>query len=90
MAAGATSQPSSVESERGREGDPEQSKGEGQNTAQEGWAELGTEPKKGLRRPGQCLPKASITPNITIKSEGLDAHIQYMKDRALIEKFVGI
>ena len=45
---------------------------------------------KGPRKPGQCLPKSSEILEMTIKSEGLASHIQYMKDHMLIVKFVGI
>lgn len=45
---------------------------------------------KGCRKPGQCLPKSNKIPTMIIKSEGLESHIQYMKDHALIAKFVGI
>lgn len=48
------------------------------------------EGKKGQRQPGQCLPKSSATPKLIIKSDGLVAHIQYMKDHVLIAKFISI
>ena len=38
---------------------------------------------------GTCLPKTKEIPSLTIRSEGLAEHIQYMKDHALISKFVG-
>ena len=45
---------------------------------------------KGDSRPlGSCLPKSKITPSLIIKSEGLANHIEYMKDHALIAKFIG-
>lgn len=45
---------------------------------------------RGRRGPGKCLPKTNEIPTLTIKSEGLAAHILYMKDHALIAKFIGI
>lgn len=39
---------------------------------------------------GKSLPRSSEIPTMTIKSDGLEEHIQYMKDHALIAKFVGI
>ena len=65
-------------------------KGGGKNNAQEGRSESGNGLKKEKRKSGQCLPKASVIPELIIKSKGLDAHIQYMKDHALIAKCVGI
>lgn len=64
--------------------------GEDQNKAKEGWTEPGNRLKKGPQKLGQCLPKSSVIPEMTIKSDGLDSHIQYMKDHMLIEKFVGM
>ena len=44
----------------------------------------------GCREPGTCLLKSQDIPSLKIKSDGLEAHIQYMKDHALIAKIVGI
>jgi hypothetical protein len=52
-------------------------------------ADLGKKSKTGARKLGQCVPKANVTLEINIKWEGMDAHIQYMKDHALIAKFIG-
>ena len=46
--------------------------------------------KKDPRKPGQCVTKSSSKPSIQIYLAGLRDHIQYMKDHALIGKFVGI
>ena len=43
----------------------------------------------GRRAPGTCLLKSQEIPTLSITSGGLEAHIQYMKDHALIAKFVG-
>lgn len=53
-------------------------------------SEEGDDLRRGQRKPGQCLPKSRITPELIIKSDGLALHIQYMKDHTLIAKFVGI
>ena len=90
VAVGATSQPSSTEPERGSEGDLNQRKENGQDRAQTDKADLSKKLKTGVRKPGQCVPKVNVTPEINIKWEGMDAHIQYMKDHALIAKFIGI
>lgn len=45
---------------------------------------------KGPQKPRQYLPKSSEIPEMTIKSKGLASHIQYMKDHALLAKFMGI
>ena len=78
--------PTTKEKERGYACD----EGEGQTNAQDGREGVGNGYKKGPRKSGQCPPKESFTPEMTIKSEGLDVHIQYMKYHALIAKFVGI
>ena len=44
----------------------------------------------GRRVLSTCLPKSKEIPALTIKSKGLESHIQYMRDHALIAKFVGI
>jgi len=44
----------------------------------------------GRRGPGQCIPKTTEVPSLAIKSENLRRKIQYMKDHALIGKFIGI
>ena len=44
----------------------------------------------GRRAPGSCHPKSQEIPTLSINSDGLEAHIQYMKDHALIAKFVGV
>ena len=45
--------------------------------------------KGGNRSPGTSLPKSKETPFLVIRSEGLASHIEYMKDHALIAKFIG-
>jgi len=44
----------------------------------------------GRRGPGQCIPKTVEIPSLALKSENLRKKIQYMKDHALIGKFIGI
>ena len=39
---------------------------------------------------GQCLPKSKTIPKLQIKSTRIREDINYMKERALIGKFVGI
>ena len=51
--------------------------------------ELTPEGRKGSRQPCSCLPKSKVTPSLVIRSEGLANHIEYMKDHALIAKFIG-
>ena len=46
--------------------------------------------KEGNRRTGQCLPKSKTIPKLQIKSTRIKEDINYMKERALIGKFVGI
>ena len=46
--------------------------------------------KEGNQRMGQCLPKSKTIPKLQIKSTGIREDINYMKERALIGKFVGI
>ena len=84
------SQPSLLEPKRGRDDDLEQRNRSGQDTAPEDRTECIPENKRGNRQLGQCVPKASISLEINIKWEGLDAHIQDMKDHALIAEFVRI
>ena len=43
----------------------------------------------GRRAPGTYHPKSQEILSLSINSDGLEAHIQYMKDHALIAKFVG-
>ena len=43
----------------------------------------------GSRPLSSCLPKSKITPSLIIRSEGLASHIEYIKDQALIAKFIG-
>ena len=45
--------------------------------------------KGGSRGPSTYLPKSKETPFLAIRSEGLASHIEYMKDHALIAKFIG-
>ena len=45
---------------------------------------------QGTRRMGQCVPKSNTVPRLQIKSDKVREEIQYMKERALIGKFVGI
>ena len=45
---------------------------------------------QGTRRTGQCIPKSKTVPRLQIKSERVKEEIQYMKERELIGKFVGI
>ena len=67
-------------------------RGEEKNVGQEG--KRGDDKGKGAvggrRAPGTCLPKSKEILTLNMKSEGLEAHIQYMRDHALIAKFVGI
>ena len=58
--------------------------------ASENSSDEGEDVRRGQRKPGQCLPKSKITSKLIIKSDGLESHIQYMKDHALIANFVGI
>jgi len=46
--------------------------------------------KQGQRIPGQCIPKSAEIPSLVLKSANLRGKIQYMKDHALIGKFIGI
>lgn len=48
-----------------------------------------TGPRGSRRAPGTCLPKSQEIQTLTIKSDGLEEHIQYMRDHALIAKFLG-
>ena len=43
----------------------------------------------GWRAPSTCLLKSQKISTLTIKSNGLEMNIQYMKHHALIAKFVG-
>ena len=63
---------------------------EGQNVAKDSHIESGEGSKRGQRKPGQCLPKSWIILEMIVKLDGLEFHIQYMKDNALLAKFVGI
>ena len=45
---------------------------------------------QGIRRTRQCVPKSKTVPKLQIKSERVRDNIQYMKERDLIGKFVGI
>ena len=45
---------------------------------------------QGIRRTGQCVPKSKTVPKLQIEYERVREDIQYMKERALIGKFVGI
>lgn len=51
--------------------------------------EMKSDPIGGSRIYGTCLPKSKVTPSLTIRSKGLASHIEYMKDHALIAKFIG-
>lgn len=42
------------------------------------------------RRGGKCVPKTKTVPAFQIQVDGLQERIEYMKDHALIGKFVGI
>ena len=42
------------------------------------------------RRIGQCVPKSKMVPRLHTTSDRVREEIQYMKERALIGKFVGI
>ena len=42
------------------------------------------------RKPRQCLPKALVVPKLVIRSDRVRDYIQYMKDHALIGKFIGM
>lgn len=46
------------------------------------------ETKGGHRALGTYLPKSKETPSLAIRSEGLASHIEYMRDHALIAKFI--
>ena len=45
---------------------------------------------QGTRRTGQCVPKSNMIPRLQIKLDRVREEIQYMKERALIGKFMGI
>jgi hypothetical protein len=45
--------------------------------------------KGGHRATSICLPKSKETPFLAIRLEGLASHIEYMKDHAIIAKFIG-
>jgi len=62
--------------------------GEGSGTGGEG--STMTMKGAGRRGPGQCIPKTAVLPSIALKPENLRKRIQYMKDHALIGKFIGI
>ena len=47
-------------------------------------------PKEVNRRVGQCMPKSKTVPKLQIKSSRIREDINYMKERALVGKFVGI
>lgn len=53
----------SVGDETGLMGSPDSSSEEGDGL------------RRGQRKPGQCLPKARITPELIIRSDGLASHI---------------
>jgi hypothetical protein len=40
--------------------------------------------------PGKCIPQAPTTPKYVIKSTRVGEHTQFMKDHALIGKFLGL
>lgn len=42
------------------------------------------------QKPSHCLPKTKAIPKLQIKSERFRDNVQYLKDHALIGKFVGI
>lgn len=92
MASEAPNKPSSSLTENGRKGANTARTGEEQNVDQVGsiGEDKGIGTGVGGRIPSKCLPKSNEIPALRIKSEGLEAHIQYMKDHALIAKFVGI
>ena len=92
MASATTSQPSAALTDNGnKDVNPTERGNEwnaGQKDIQGDDKGIGT---AGVRRaPGTCLPKSQEIPALPIKSDGLEADIQYMKDHALIAKFVGI
>ena len=41
------------------------------------------------RKPGQCYPKSKVVPKLQIKSTRFRENVQYLKDHALIGKFIG-
>ena len=43
-----------------------------------------------MAKTGKCTPKAKEIPTMQICTEGLRAHIQHVKDHALLGKFGGI
>ena len=47
-------------------------------------------PKEVNRRVGKCMPKSKMVPKLQIKSSRIREDINYMKEQALIGKFVGI
>ena len=65
-----------------------------QTTAKDGEGSSGTRKEEatnqGTRRTRQCVLKSKTIPCLQIKSERVREEIQYMKERALIGKFVGI
>ena len=46
--------------------------------------------KEGNKRMGQCLTKSKTIPKLQIKSTRIREYINYMKERALTGKFVGV
>jgi len=42
------------------------------------------------RNPGKCVPKERMVPKLLIRSKSVREDIQYMKDHALIGKFIGM
>jgi len=90
MSMGVVAHPNPSLEEKGRKSNSSLGKGDGQKATKDGVTRSGEGLVKGSQKPGQCLPKSSEISEMTIKLEGLASHIQYMKDHALITKFVGI
>jgi hypothetical protein len=40
--------------------------------------------------PGKCIPQALVAPKYVIKSTRIGEHTQFMRDHALIDKFVSM
>jgi hypothetical protein len=40
--------------------------------------------------PGKCIPQAPVAPIYVIKSTRIGEHTQFMRDHALIDKFMGL
>ena len=92
MALEAPKQPISALTGNGRKDGNSTGSSEGKNVGEKGKIgdDKGTSVVGGRKTPGTFLPKSNEILALTIKFDGLEAHIQYMKDHALIAMFIGI